>query len=144
MTTEINAAAHAGATPGETSPSKAVGRTTGSTKHGAGHWWQERLSSLALVVLFVWFIVSMLRLPDYTHATMVEWLSDPTAAVPMLLLIATTFWHIKMGLQVIVEDYVHDAGNKLFTLALINFLVALGAAFALFAVLKIALGGGAA
>ena len=139
MTTEINAAAHAGATASETPLTKG----TASAKHGAGHWWQERLSSLALVVLFVWFIVSMITLPAHDHATISEWLSTPLAAVPMLLLIAVTFWHIKQGMQVIVEDYVHDAGTKLFTLALINFAVALAAAFALFAVLKIALGSGA-
>jgi succinate dehydrogenase / fumarate reductase, membrane anchor subunit len=58
--------------------------------------------------------------------------------VPMLLLIAATFWHLKMGLQVIVEDYVHDEGNKFLSILLLSFASVGGAAFAMFAVLKIA------
>jgi succinate dehydrogenase / fumarate reductase membrane anchor subunit len=145
VTSEIQAAAAAGTTPAESAAdAEGVNRPTGSAGEGAHHWWQERLASLSTLLLFVWFAVSLLRLPAYDHATIVEWLSAPSAAVPMLLLVASTFWHIKLGLQVVVEDYVHDAGNKLFALVLINFAVALGAAFAFFAVLKIALGAGGA
>jgi succinate dehydrogenase / fumarate reductase membrane anchor subunit len=111
---------------------------TGSAREGAGHWWNERLSSVATLLLFIWLIVSLLRLPALDHRGVSEWLRDPRAAVPMLLLIAATFWHLKMGLQVIVEDYVHDQGNKFLTLLLVNFAAVGGAAFALFAVLKIA------
>ena len=143
MTTEIAAAADAGtasASPSETALARVRGH--GSAREGAHHWWTERLTSLSTLLLFVWFAVSLLRLPDYDHATIVEWLSSPLAAVPMLLLILSTFWHIKLGLQVIVEDYVHDDGMKLFSIVLINFAVVLAAAFAFFSVLKIALGGG--
>jgi succinate dehydrogenase / fumarate reductase membrane anchor subunit len=74
---------------------------------------------------------------------MVEWLGSPLGAVPMLLLIVSTFWHAKLGLQVVVEDYVDDEGLKLFTITLVNFfIVALGAT-AFFSVLKIAFAGGA-
>ena len=75
---------------------------------------------------------------------MVTWLHEPLAAVPMLLFIAMLFWHLQMGLRVVVEDYVHEEGNKIFLLVLINFLVVAGAALALFSVLKIAFGGVAA
>jgi succinate dehydrogenase / fumarate reductase membrane anchor subunit len=111
---------------------------TGSAREGAEHWWHERLSSVALLMLFVWLIVSLLRLPALDHRGVTEWLRDPLAAVPMLLLIAATFWHLKMGLQVIIEDYVHDEGNKFLALLLLSFAAAGGAAFAIFAVLKIA------
>lgn len=146
---EIQAAAATGATPAETAAdAQGHSRRTGSAREGAHHWWQERLTSLSTLLLFVWFVVSLLRLPAHDHETLTEWLRPPSAAVPMLLLIGSMFWHIKLGLQVIVEDYVHDAGNKLFALVLINFAVALGGAFAAFAVLKIAFaaagGGGAA
>jgi succinate dehydrogenase / fumarate reductase membrane anchor subunit len=113
-------------------------RGTGSAREGAEHWWHERLSSAAVLLLFVWLIVSLLRLPALDHRGVTEWLRDPLAAVPMLLLIVATFWHLKMGLQVIVEDYVHDEGNKFLSILLLNFAAVAGAAFAIFAVLKIA------
>jgi succinate dehydrogenase / fumarate reductase membrane anchor subunit len=119
-------------------------RGLGSARHGAEHWWHERLSSVACLLLYVWLIVSLLRLPALDHRGVSEWLKDPLAAVPMLLLILATFWHLHMGLKVIVEDYVHDEGNRFLAVLLLAFASWLGAAFALFAVLKIALGGGPA
>jgi succinate dehydrogenase membrane anchor subunit len=113
-------------------------RGTGSAREGAEHWWHERLSSVATLLLFVWLIVSLLRLPSLDHRGVTEWLRDPLGAVPMLLLIAATFWHLKMGLQVIVEDYVHDEGNKFLSILLLNLAAVGAAAFAIFAVLKIA------
>ena len=85
--------------------------------------------------------MSLLRLPALDYRGVTEWLRDPLAAVPMLLLIAATFWHLKMGLQVIIEDYVHDEGNRFLAILLLNFAALGGAAFAIFAVLKIAFGG---
>ncbi|HWH22964.1 MAG TPA: succinate dehydrogenase, hydrophobic membrane anchor protein [Allosphingosinicella sp.] len=117
-------------------------RGLGSAKSGAQHWWTERLTSIATLVLFIWLLVSLLRLPVLDHATVTEWLSSPLAAVPMLLLIVSTFWHAKLGMQVIIEDYVHEEGGKLFSILLLNFFMIAGAALAFFAVLKIALGGG--
>jgi succinate dehydrogenase / fumarate reductase, membrane anchor subunit len=119
-------------------------RGLGSARSGATHWWHERLSSIALLVLSVWLLVSLLRLPQVDHAGVTEWLSAPLAAVPMLLLIATIFWHIKLGLQVVVEDYVHEDGSKLFWIVLLNFFAIGGAALAIFSVLRIAFSAGAA
>ena len=118
-------------------------RGLGSAKSGAQHWWLERLTSVATLLLFIWFIVSLLRLPGLAHENVVEWLSSPLAAVPMLLLIVSTFWHLKLGMQVIIEDYVHEEGAKLFSITLLNFLTIAAAASAFFAVLKIAFGGDA-
>lgn len=141
MTSEVNAAAATGtASEHETPLARVQGH--GSAREGAEHWWHERVSSLAALLLWVWFAVSLLRLPSYDHALISEWLSSPAAAVPMLLLVVATFWHLAMGLRVIVEDYVHDEGGKLFWLVVIQFAAVLGAAFAVFAVLKLALGGG--
>ena len=116
-------------------------RGLGSARAGAEHWWHERLSSTATFLLFTWLIVSLLRLPDFGYATVAEWLREPFAAVPMLLLVAATFWHLKMGLRVIVEDYVHQEGGKLFWFVLIDFAAIFGAVLALFSVLKVALSG---
>jgi succinate dehydrogenase / fumarate reductase membrane anchor subunit len=119
-------------------------RGLGSAKSGAHHWWLERLTSISTLALFVWFLASIFRLPTLDHEAVVTWLSSPMAAVPMLLLIVSTFWHLKLGLQVVVEDYVHEGGLKLFSITLINFFaIALGA-LAFFSVLKIAFGGDAA
>ena len=104
-------------------------RGLGSARSGAHHWWLERLTSVATLLLVVWLLVSLLTLPDLAYGTIVEWLGSPLGAVPMLLLIVSTFWHAKLGLQVVVEDYVDDEGLKLFTITLVNFfIVALGAA----------------
>jgi succinate dehydrogenase / fumarate reductase membrane anchor subunit len=119
-------------------------RGLGSSKQGALNWYHERLSSVATLLLFVWFIVSLARMPSLDYQATLRWLSSPLAAVPMVLLIYTTFWHAKDGLRVVVEDYVHDEGGKFFWLALINFLFIVGGALAIFSVLKIAFTGGAA
>jgi succinate dehydrogenase membrane anchor subunit len=118
-------------------------RGLGPSGEGAHHWWHERLTSVATLLLLVWLFVSLLRLPSLDHGTLVEWLSQPLAAVPMLLLILAAFWHLKLGLQVVIDDYVHDEGNRFFAILLLNFAAVAGAAFALFAVLRIALAGDA-
>ena len=107
--------------------------------HGAArHWGLERLTSVAALVLLVWLLVSLWRLPALDHQTIGEWLKDPLAAVPMLLFIITTFWHLKMGLVTVVEDYVHEEGGRLLWLLLINFAAILAGSLAVFCVLKIA------
>jgi succinate dehydrogenase / fumarate reductase membrane anchor subunit len=115
-------------------------RGLGSAREGGSHWWQERQSAVAAFLLYLWLIVSLVRLAPLDQRTMVEWLRDPAAAVPMLLLVWVTFRHLRDGLQVVIEDYVHDEGNKFFTLLLLNFFAVGAGALAAFAVLKIALG----
>jgi succinate dehydrogenase / fumarate reductase membrane anchor subunit len=118
-------------------------RGLGSARSGATHWWHERLTSVASLILLVWFVVSLIRLPDLSYSTVSQWLAQPLAAVPMLLLIVTIFWHLASGLRVVVEDYVHEEGGKLFWLVAINFASLFAAALSAFAVLRIAFGGGA-
>lgn len=132
-----------GASPA-TDTAIARARGLGSARQGGEHWWHERLSSVACLLLYVWLLVSLLRLPALDHRGVTEWLRDPLAAVPMLLLVVATFWHLKMGLKVVVEDYVHEEGNKFLAVLLIDFAAALAAAFALFSVLRIALAAGPA
>lgn len=118
-------------------------RGLGSARSGATHWWHERLTSVSTLILLVWFFVSLVRLPDMSYATVTQWLAKPLAAVPMLLLILSVFWHLASGLRVVVEDYVHEEGGKLFWLVAINFACLFAAALSIFAVLRIAFGGGA-
>ena len=116
-------------------------RGLGSARSGAHHWWLERLTSVSTLLLFVWFVVSLLRLPSLEHSAVTEWLSAPLGAVPMLLLIVSTFWHLKLGLQVVIEDYVHEEGMKFVSITLLNFFTIAVGALAFFAVLRIAFGG---
>jgi succinate dehydrogenase / fumarate reductase, membrane anchor subunit len=121
----------------------AIGRVRGlgSAKSGAHHWWLERLTSISTLLLTIWLLVALLRLPNLDYETIIGWLQSPLAAVPMLLFIVSTFWHSKLGLQVVIEDYVHEEGWKFFSITLLNFfIVALGAT-AFFSVLKIAFTG---
>ena len=118
-------------------------RGLGSARSGAHHWWLERLTSVSTLILLVWFVGSLMRLPSLDHQTVTQWLASPLAAVPMLLLTVSLFWHAKLGVIVIVEDYVHEEGGRLFWVVVINFLAILGAALALFAILKIAFTGSA-
>lgn len=118
-------------------------RGLGSAHYGAEHWSMERQTSVSTLLLFVWFIVSLWRLPAYDHATVTQWLGSPLAAVPMILLIVSTFWHARAGLIVIIDDYSHTS-LRLLLVFVVNLLAIFGAAFAIFAVLKIAFTGTAA
>jgi succinate dehydrogenase / fumarate reductase, membrane anchor subunit len=118
-------------------------RGLGSAKSGAHHWWMQRLTAGSNFLLIAWFLISLLRLPAYNYATVTLWLSSPLAAVPMALLVASVFWHFRLGLQVVIEDYQHD-GIRVVALVLLNFYTIAMAAFAIFSILKIAFTGGAA
>jgi len=114
-------------------------RGLGSAKDGVHHWWLQRVTAVSNLVLVLWFIFSLVRLPSLDYLSVTLWLRQPVAAVPMLLLIITVFWHLRLGVQVLIEDYVHGSARVVGMLAL-NFYTAAGAAAAVFAVLKIALG----
>jgi succinate dehydrogenase / fumarate reductase, membrane anchor subunit len=114
-------------------------RGLGSAKDGAHHWWLQRVTAIANLVLMLWFVFSLVRLPSLDYSSVTLWLRQPVAAVPMLLLIVSVFWHLRLGVQVLIEDYVHGSTRIVCMLAL-NFYVLAGAAAAVFAVLKIALG----
>jgi succinate dehydrogenase / fumarate reductase membrane anchor subunit len=118
-------------------------RGIGSAEEGGGHWISERVTSIALVVLGVWLIVSLLLLPDLRLATVREWLGGPSGAIPMTLLVITSFIHGLDGLKVVVDDYVDDAGNNFAVNLVLLFLAIGGGAIALFALARIAFGGNA-
>ncbi|HAA92785.1 MAG TPA: succinate dehydrogenase, hydrophobic membrane anchor protein [Rhodospirillaceae bacterium] len=116
-------------------------RGLGTAKAGAEHWLIQRVSAVALIPLTVWFIYAALTLAGADYATTKAWLATPHNAILMVLLIIATFHHMQMGLQVIIEDYVHVEAVKVISL-IVNKLVALGLGVAsIFAVLKVAFGG---
>ncbi len=116
-------------------------RGLGSAHHGAHHWLLQRFTAIGNLVLSIWLLVSLVVLPDLQYETVTTWLAQPIPATAMILLIITTFWHARLGLQVLIEDYVRDTGTKFGVFALLNIAVIGGGAFAIFSVARLALGG---
>lgn len=116
-------------------------RGLGSAKEGVHHWWMQRLTALALIPLAIWFVVSVAGLAGMSHAEALAWIGSPSVAVALLLLIAATFYHAQLGMQVVIEDYVHDEVVKLASLVAVKFIAIVLGVAAVFAVLKIAFGG---
>lgn len=117
-------------------------RFLGSAKEGVSHWWIQRLTSVALLPLGGWLLASLVALPALDYRTVVGWISHLWTAVFLLLFVVTAAWHSRLGVQVVVEDYVHDAGTKAVALAASSFAHALLAAAGVLAVLRIAIMGG--
>src|SRR5271168_2302678 len=88
-------------------------RGLGSARAGSKHWWVQRLTAAALLPLTLWFIWSILHLTDASQADIAAWLASPLRLALLLALIAATFHHLQLGLQVVVEDYVTQEGVKL-------------------------------
>lgn len=115
-------------------------RGLGSAKSGVHHWWMQRVTAVGNLVLMLWFILSLLLLPSLSHSSVTAWLGQPVVAVPMILLIVSTFWHMRLGVQVLIEDYVHAEGTKVLALLALKFYVVAAGATAVFSVLSIAFG----
>ncbi len=115
-------------------------RGLGPSHHGAHHWLSHRFSAITNLVLMSWFIVSLLLLDEYSYETVTGWLSKPLSATAMALLVASLFWHARMGLTVLIEDYVHNPGSKFALLSALNIAAFGGGAFAIFSVASLAFG----
>jgi succinate dehydrogenase / fumarate reductase membrane anchor subunit len=119
----------------------ASARGLGSAKEGAHHWWHQRLTAVALVFLSIWFVISMIMFSDARYEEVYLWMAHPVVAGLLLLTIGFTFYHLKLGLQVVIEDYVHTEWLKITTLVAVSggcLLLGLAAALS---VLSIAFGG---
>ena len=123
----------------------ALGRVRGygSAKEGVGHWWTQRLTSVALLVLASWFVVSLLSLPDHDFATVSAWMRSWWRAPALILFVLTCAWHSQLGMRVIIEDYVHGVGTKTLALGASSFAHAVIAVIGVVAVLRVALGSAA-
>lgn len=115
-------------------------RGLGSAKSGSHHWLLQRFTAIGNLVLVLWFLVSLLMLPNFSYDTVREWLARPVSATAMGLLILSTFWHARLGMQVMIEDYVHGA-NRIAAIVALNLAAFAGAAFGLICVIRLALGG---
>ena len=115
-------------------------RGLGSAHHGGTHWLAERFSSVALLLLGIWFVASLLMLPDLNRTTLLEWLHEPVPAVLMGLLVVTAFAHGLDGLKVVVDDYVHDEGTRIGVGFALTMAAIFGGALALLSLARISLG----
>jgi succinate dehydrogenase / fumarate reductase membrane anchor subunit len=111
----------------------------GSAKEGSGHWTAQRVSAVALIPLTLWFVFSLLLLPDLQYATVRLWLSLPISGFFCVLLLAVLTYHSYLGTAGVVEDYVHSAGMKLLTLLTLRFLYVLVCGAGILAVLRVVL-----
>ena len=112
----------------------------GTAKDGTGHWWGQRVSGIALALLGLWFVVSLALMPGFGHAEAVAFISQPLHAVLLMLLTVTMAYHSWLGVQVVIEDYVHSHGLKLGSLILSRFAHILLAVMGLFAILRLGIG----
>ena len=113
----------------------------GSAKDGTGHWWGQRVSAVALVILVLWLLVSLVAMNGASYGDVVAWVRSPWSAIVLVLFLASMFYHSYLGVQVVIEDYIHSDGLKVVSLIGSAFLHALLAVAGIFAVLRIALGG---
>jgi succinate dehydrogenase / fumarate reductase membrane anchor subunit len=116
-------------------------RGLGAAHEGPHHWLLQRFTAIGNIVLMTWLLVSLALLGDYGYASMVKWLEQPISATAMILLVVSLFWHARLGLQVLIEDYLHEAGTKFGAIALLNLATIGGGAFGIFSVAALVFGG---
>jgi succinate dehydrogenase / fumarate reductase, membrane anchor subunit len=115
-------------------------RGLGSAQFGVGHWWTQRVTAAGLILLGLWFVVLVLGLLHADYATARATVAKPWNAVLLVAFIVTAFWHAVLGLQVVIEDYVHTRWKEIFLMVAIKFLAVLSVLAGALAVLRIALG----
>ena len=113
-------------------------RGLGSARHGAHHWLAQRYTAAGNLLLVLWLLFSLISLPGLDYESVTNWIANPLVAVPMMLMLVSIFWHLRLGMQVMLEDYVHDKGLAFLCVLLLNFYAVGGAAVGIFAIAKIA------
>ena len=93
-------------------------RGLGSAKHGAHHWLAQRYTAIGNLLLVLWLLFSLIALPGLDYESVVNWIHNPLVAVPLMLMVVSIFMHLRLGMQVMLEDYVHDKGLAFFSMLL--------------------------
>ena len=117
-------------------------RGLGSAKEGVQHWWVQRVTAVALIPLSLWFVAGIVFLIDVDRATALQWLGSPVTLGLMSLFLIALIYHAVLGLQVVIEDYIHSHATKLILLLLIQFAGFALAAAGIIAMLLITIYGG--
>jgi len=112
----------------------------GSAKEGVEHWWAQRVTAIALVPLSIWFVISVIGFVGADLETVQDWVSRPLPAILLVLLLIASFYHMSLGLQVVIEDYVHTELVKLGLVIVVRLFCFAVAVAGIFAVLSMALG----
>lgn len=122
-----------------------IGRVRGLGAAGEGphHWLMQRFTAVGNLVTMLFLLGSLALLPDYSFATVTGWITNPVPSVAMALLVISVFWHARLGLQVLIEDYLHEPGTKFGAVLALNLAVFAGGAFGLFCIARLAFAGAA-
>jgi succinate dehydrogenase / fumarate reductase membrane anchor subunit len=115
-------------------------RGLGSARVGVHHWWAQRLTAIALIPLVVWFAISLVMMSGADYGAVRAWIGSPVVMVLLILTIAVGLHHGQLGLQVVIEDYVHGDGSKLALIVAVRFVAVLFGLAAIVAVLRIGFG----
>lgn len=113
----------------------------GSAKEGVSHWWAQRVTAIALVPLMLWLAFSIAGLVGLSHGEVVDWMSHPVNTALLILALIAVFYHSELGLQVIIEDYVHAEGLKIAGLLVMKFAMYFLGTLSVVSVLRVAFGG---
>jgi succinate dehydrogenase / fumarate reductase membrane anchor subunit len=110
----------------------------GAAHSGTGHFWHERVTAVALIPLSLWFLYVMLGLSGTSEVTALQFLAHPWNAILMGAFVAFSLWHAYLGLRVVIDDYIHTAGMKIFLMLVTRFSIIAVGAISIFAIVRIA------
>ena len=118
----------------------ATARGLGSAKEGTHHFWNQRLTAIVLVPMTLWIMVSLVRMTNVDYATVTQWIAAPLNAVLLLIFLLALYYHALLGVQVVIEDYIHSEWQKIACLILVKFTILLTGLTSVLAVIKVFLG----
>lgn len=113
----------------------------GPAKEGVSHWWWQRVTSVVLIPLSLWFVFSLASLIGSDHQAVVEWMRSPIVSTLLIMFVVSVFYHVQLGIQVIIEDYIHTEWRKMASLLALSFVTAFLSLVSVVLVLRVALGG---
>jgi succinate dehydrogenase / fumarate reductase membrane anchor subunit len=115
-------------------------RGLGSAKSGVHHWWMQRVTAIAMIGLSIWFVISLLTLPSLRQDDATRWLQEPHNTMLFLVMMLVMLYHSRLGLQVVIEDYIHNKAAKVTSLIALYFVNIAAMIIAAYSILSIGLG----